>query len=112
MITQAEVFDKVLDAINETPRQNTDDTFESIRRYAWAKVRSGEWTREQSSAWIEQKDAEEYAASEMRLPAALEVEERVNFPDQGHQTAHGFKETDGSLTHPEPKHLTKWNEHD
>jgi len=111
-ITQAEVFDQVLDAINDTAKQNTDDTFESIRRYAWAKVRSGEWTREESVEWIQQKDKEEYAASEKRIPDVPEATERVSFTDQGHQTAHGFKETDGSLTYPTPKHLTKWNEHD
>ena len=41
------------------------------------------------------------------------AEPRVNFPDQGHPVSGGgFKESDGTISTPEPKHLTEWDEHD
>ena len=86
------------------------DDFTLIRRKAHRMVMSGEWTQTEASAWIERKDAELEGYSEPE--EVSEPEKRVNFPDQGHMTAHGYKETSGSITpHPE-KHLTKWNENE
>ena len=51
-------------------RYNTPfDNFEAIRRKARRMVDSGEMTQEESSAWIEKQDAEEYAETEARAEA-------------------------------------------
>ena len=90
------------------------DTFDHIRHRARKMVRDGEMTREEAIEWIAKKDDEEIADSIRRTDAMLikEPPERTSFPDMGHQTAHGYKETDGSITPPAEKHLTEWNEHD
>ena len=81
------------------------DNFTLIRRKAHRMVMSGEWTQAEASAWIREQDEQEYASVD---PEPIELEKRVNFPDQGH----GYKETDGTITPPPTKHLTGWNEND
>ena len=43
---------------NRTRYAKPFDDFEIIRRKAYRMIREGNWTLEEASAWIEQKDAE------------------------------------------------------
>mgnify|MGYP000313988696 CR=1 FL=1 len=86
------------------------DIFQLIRTKAVQMVLDGEMTQEEASEWIKQEDAKEYASVSAEAPP--EQPQRVNFPDQGHSTKYGYKETDGTITPQPEKHLTEWNEHD
>ena len=62
-------------------RYNTPyDNFEAIRREARKRVSNGEMTYAESTAWIEKKDAEEYAETERRIKALTKDIEPVEPP--------------------------------